>query len=466
MSHLKCQALHRRDPIIGTDLPPVQHESTFSVLLRLAARNVWNRRGICRVFELGDAAHNFSFYDGDSLLQQRIIEMTGWNWKPAERDVDGRLPHLNDALWSQVLRFCPICLSNGFHSLWFQFSAMQECPMHRCLLTDRCQSCGTLVGAYRFTAKLFATPFKCSECAGWIAGAPFIHGGGEDLRRHRSSIEFGFAPVSTWFAEAAGKLQFLNEIACRWTDSDSPFKLLHDRLLTGAMALYHPLPARLRWEFAAPVDIVAWRHKVANSVGGESDMPHRYGYLRYGLPLLVYRATLRALYSFVGTRPCEAESANLPMERPWGLTQVCRLSTLQAAYLLTRMVFERSALLTLGADLRGVVLDDGAFVHALVGNILGRLACRVVVLSAFSMLVALGGHFCRARLANIDNPSFQISSVIAFAGIALANAQYCVAILPKMGKFPVRPAEHVHLNRDVIEVINLALGEARSAYSA
>ncbi|MBU6488713.1 MAG: TniQ family protein, partial [Burkholderiales bacterium] len=327
MSHLKCQALHRRDPIIGTDLPPVQHESTFSVLLRLAARNVWNRRGICRVFELGDAAHNFSFYDGDNLLQQRIIEMTGWNWQPAERDVDGRLPHLNDALWSQVLRFCPICLSDGFHSLWFQFSAMQECPMHRCLLTDRCQSCGTLVGAYRFTAKLFATPFKCSECAGWIAGAPFIHGGGEDLRRHRSSIEFGFAPVSTWFAEAAGKLQFLNEIACRWTDSDSPFKLLHDRLLTGAMALYHPLPARLRWEFAAPVDIVAWRHKVANSVGGESDMPHRYGYLRYGLPLLVYRATLRALYSFVGTRPCEAESANLPMERPWGLTQVCRLST-------------------------------------------------------------------------------------------------------------------------------------------
>jgi hypothetical protein len=56
--------------------------------------------------------------------------------------------------------------------------------------------------------------------------------------------------------------------------------------------------------------------------------------------------------------------------------------------------------------------------------------------------------------------------MIAFAGIALANAQYCVAILPKMGEFPVRPAEHVHLNRDVIDVINLSLGEARSAYSA
>ncbi|TAM05499.1 MAG: hypothetical protein EPN70_08435 [Paraburkholderia sp.] len=466
MSRRKYQALHRRDPIIGTDLPPVQHESTFSVLLRLAARNVWNRRGICRVFELGDAAHIFSFYDGDSLLQQRIIEMTGWNWQPAERDVDGRLPHLNDALWSQVLRFCPICLSNGFHSVWFQFSAMQECPMHGCLLTDRCQSCGTLVGAYRFTAKLFNTPFKCSECAGCIAGASFIHGSGEDLRRHRSSIEFAFAPVSTWFAEAAGKLQFLNTIACRWTGSDSPFKVLHDRLLTGAMALYHPLPERLRWEFAAPVDIVAWRHKVANSVGGESDMPRRYGYLRYGLPLLVYRATLRTLHSFVGTRPYEAGGANLPMERPGGLAQVSGLSTLQAAYLLMRMVFERGAPLTLGADLRGVVLDDGAFAHALVGNILGRLACRVVVLSVFSMLVGLGGDFCRARLANIDNPSFQISSVIAFAGIALANAQYCVAILPDIGGLPVRPAEHVHLNRDVIDVINKALGEARSPYGA
>lgn len=466
MSRLKYQALHHRDPIIGTELPPVQHESTFSVLLRLAARNVWNRNGICRVFELGNAAHNFSFYAADSLLQQRIIDMTGWNWQPAEWELGGRLPHLNDALWFQVLRFCPICLSNGFHSLWFQFSAMQECPMHGCLLTDRCQSCGTLVGAYRFTAKLFATPFKCPECSGWIAGAPFIHGSGEDLRRHRSSIEFAFAPVSTWFAEAASRLQFLNEIARHWTDSDPPFKFFHNRLLTGTMAHYHPLPARLRWEFAAPVDIIAWRHKVASSLGGESDIPHRYGYLRYGLPLLVYRATLRTLHSFVGTRPCEAGGANLPMERPGGLKQVSRLSALQAAYLLMRMVFERGAPLTLGADLRGVVLDDGVFAHALVGNILGRLACRVIVLNAFAMLVGLGGPFCRARLANIDNPSFQISSVIAFAGIALANAQYCVAILPKIGRLPARPAENVHLNRDVIDVINIALGEARSVYGA
>ncbi len=466
MSRRKYQALHRRNPIIGADLPPVQHESTFSVLLRLAAGNVWNLRGICRAFELGDAAHNFSFYDGDSLLQQRINEMTSWNWQPAERDVDGRLPHLNDALWSQILRFCPICLSNGFHSLWFQFSAMQECPMHGCLLSDRCQSCGTLVGSYRFTAKMFATPFKCPECAGWVAGAPVIHGYEEDLRGHRRSIEYAFAPVSTWFAEAAGKLQFLNEIAGHWTESDSPFKLLHDRLLTGAMALYHPLPARLRWEFAAPVHIVAWRHKVANSLAGESDMPHRYGYLRYGLPLLVYRATLRTLRAFVGTRPYEAGGANLPMERPGGLTQVSGLSTLQAAYLLTRMFFERGAPLTLGADLRGVVLDESVFANALVGNILGRLACRIVVLSAFAMLVGLGGRFCRATLANVDNPLFQISSAIAFAGIALANAQYCVAIFPDIGGLPVRPAEHSHLNRDVIDVINIALGEARSPYGA
>ncbi|HEY1215969.1 MAG TPA: hypothetical protein VGE93_20260 [Bryobacteraceae bacterium] len=122
-------------------------------------------------------------------------------------------------------------------------------------------------------------------------------------------------------------------------------------------------------------------------------MPHRYGYLRYGLPLLVYRATLRTLRAFVGTRPYEAGGANLPMERPGGLTQVSGLSTLQAAYLLTRMFFERGAPLTLGADLRGVVLDESVFANALVGNILGRLACRIVVLSAFAMLVGLGGRF-------------------------------------------------------------------------
>jgi hypothetical protein len=131
-----------------------------------------------------------------------------------------------------------------------------------------------------------------------------------------------------------------------------------------------------------------------------------------------------------------------------------------------RIAFERAIPLNLEANLRRVTLGDDVFAPARVGDTLDRLACRVIVLSAFSMLVSMGGGFCRARLPANELMPIQLSSVIAFVGIALAKSHYCVAILPKIADLPILPSKHVRLNHDVIEVVNIALREAGSARRA
>src|SRR5205085_11808650 len=59
------------------------------------------------------------------------------------------------ALTSEILRFCPICLRNGFHSSLYQLLFLTRCPMHGDQIVTCCSQCSCSVIPYKLSS-LFA----------------------------------------------------------------------------------------------------------------------------------------------------------------------------------------------------------------------------------------------------------------------------------------------------------------------
>ncbi len=66
---------------------------------------------------------------------------------------------------SDVLRYCPECLTQGFHSPLFQLVFVPRCPVHRVTLTHGCQHCRGVI-PYQVTAATLQRPFRCPHCEG------------------------------------------------------------------------------------------------------------------------------------------------------------------------------------------------------------------------------------------------------------------------------------------------------------
>lgn len=418
--------------INGADLAPLPQESTYAVLARLADLNVWTRAGVVRAFSIGGkGTRDFQFMDCGLRPQDRLNELAGWCWKPAELGVEDQLPNLHRIMWSPALRYCPVCMASGFHCIWFQFVAMHACPLHGCLLTDRCQHCDAPVGEYRFCARLFNKPFRCSHCGEFFCGEQFRCGDEDDVRWHGALVERAFSPVYAWFNDSIRKLPFLDAIASRWASDIPVLQRLQEQIVAGAMENCHPLPSGLKWDIAVPVDMLAWRQQSVGPLRYFGDMPSRYGYLCYGRPLQVYRAVLRTLSRFVcsheGFLGAVGPRGDSPSE-----TGTRRLGNLQLAHLLLRRAFERSAGYAGGPDFHGVVLYEDAFTTALVGDVLERLACRAVLLSAFSVLVGLAPRLSASGELDKALPRLPVSSLPAFIGVPVGRWHHCVAILPRI----------------------------------
>ena len=65
--------------------------------------------------------------------------------------------------WCPHLRFCPRCMSRGYHSVVHQFGCEPQCPIHGCWLDTECRGCGA-TSAYRIDARLLGAPFRCAQC--------------------------------------------------------------------------------------------------------------------------------------------------------------------------------------------------------------------------------------------------------------------------------------------------------------
>ena len=78
--------------------------------------------------------------------------------------------------WCSQLRFCPRCMSRGYHSVVHQFGSVPYCPVHGCCLETRCRSCGA-ASEYFIKASVLDAPFRCPNCRrnSGNRSASFVH---------------------------------------------------------------------------------------------------------------------------------------------------------------------------------------------------------------------------------------------------------------------------------------------------
>lgn len=62
-----------------------------------------------------------------------------------------------------VLRYCPECITQGYHSIFHQLYAISKCPIHDIELTEQCQHCGNKI-TYELNYRRKAIPYGCPVC--------------------------------------------------------------------------------------------------------------------------------------------------------------------------------------------------------------------------------------------------------------------------------------------------------------
>lgn len=63
----------------------------------------------------------------------------------------------------RFLRYCPRCMSLGYHSVVHQRERHDRCPIHRVPLLAVCRHCGQ-ASDYRLDAQLLDARFRCRHC--------------------------------------------------------------------------------------------------------------------------------------------------------------------------------------------------------------------------------------------------------------------------------------------------------------
>lgn len=68
---------------------------------------------------------------------------------------------------THLLRYCPVCMEQGFHCGCFQHLALTRCPVHNTALLDKCKHCGAPISSMFEIARTAA--FSCRTCEGQLA---------------------------------------------------------------------------------------------------------------------------------------------------------------------------------------------------------------------------------------------------------------------------------------------------------
>lgn len=71
---------------------------------------------------------------------------------------------------SSHLRWCPRCVTRGFHGLVCQLGVQHVCPSHGLELLDRCPNCGGVIPYKLLTAKNAPLSFVCPACGNDLIG--------------------------------------------------------------------------------------------------------------------------------------------------------------------------------------------------------------------------------------------------------------------------------------------------------
>ena len=423
--------------VSGATSPPLNGESALSVMLRIASSNALTRKQTLELL----LQHPVPYGELD-LLRIDIGRADvwgrgiGWQWQPSEFQLMAALPGLKSVMWSSQARWCPVCIGFGFHSIWFQLSALAACPIHGCSLIQQCEACGVAL-PYRVSREIFRKPYHCPYCSTPFADHQRCLRERLEFFRRTEEVERVFAPLAQWYARATRELVFLDMSNRRLQKNDvSQFKA---RILDGAIRELVPCPRMYALSERPPVHFRSWSIRLARSASAD-ELPSRYGLLSGGTARSVYQATTRSLARLVMQ---EAPERRMCEELKFDNGDVASLSGWRPgrlAFVITRCLFEEPYFLVCEAPIRGAVLRNSIFAPAIVRNCLLRVSCRALVLSTFLAARELaGGYVARGFILRRDLSALPddflvlagnvsaglLDGVVAFPETSLTDAVAC-----------------------------------------
>lgn len=107
------------------------------------------------------------------------------------------------------IRYCPVCLAQGYHSEFFQLDGLARCPIHDQPLLNQCRNCRRPTNRYAMTRTNVLSPFRCSGC-----DRPL----GDDAPR--SPIDFAMNIDTTALAPIASFLEMVQGIQLEWPTNE------------------------------------------------------------------------------------------------------------------------------------------------------------------------------------------------------------------------------------------------------
>lgn len=181
-------------------------ESLWSLLRKFAHLNAINHYEVLKLFKCNDVSQeirrrkwclrndlrHFGALDPSKLS---IIfglspgDLAGATVLPFVRE------HEAAYLTSEFLRFCPTCISQGFHSSIHQLLFLPNCPIHGDRLEIRCAECLTLTVSYKLP---YVSNGKLSNCAHMVHGLSqhLAYGKTKELQEEAAKRDKALLPVA------------------------------------------------------------------------------------------------------------------------------------------------------------------------------------------------------------------------------------------------------------------------------
>lgn len=419
---------------------PLPYESTLSVLLWFAWRNALSLpqlKARCSTKML--TSKKLSFLDLTWIDTKHLKNGTALRL-PMDQEVTtlSQLVPDREVWMRRCFHYCPICLEDGYHSFWFQFEYLHQCPIHRCKLQNVCQCCGEMTPEYRMGPDLFQRPYFCFICNGPLSG------GIPRLRNHLEGRENdqiyvrAFADLAVWVSNrgvgrdmvAACRLERLSFI--RWHAWCRP-----QEMLRSAACFDNPMPHTCATPRYNEFTVLRWRVRWYENDRPEFDSPRRVWERRTRPSNSSYLATLRLLERWIGSRYPAIEEKYIRC-----VSEYSRFSEIPelAALALLRRTMEHFT----GYDSRETRLAEEPDVFMLYKNGRSpRLAWRAFFLGAYAVLLWI------VRRGRVEQAKKEVSLFRTLARMVPwsieVNDGYVsgTVFFPKLDPLPLQPFEDI-----------------------
>lgn len=150
------------------------YESLWSLVNKFGKLNWVSGFEIQKLFRLkNEPKKRYAEYDGFSLWNFHAAK--GFNVEKIEQTLNLSNKQLREGITTSLipkrelpwlfeanrLRYCPRCISVGYHSFFHQFKDMKVCPIHDIELVDRCPCCRRV---FRYELQNNKHYYRCPSC--------------------------------------------------------------------------------------------------------------------------------------------------------------------------------------------------------------------------------------------------------------------------------------------------------------